>query len=293
MKGRAWLATLFGVLLALPMMWASSRLLLSGLHESAAREERRKFVPILAPDEKRRLLSFNRDCEGDEECDTPLVCLPDQLLLRRACVASNCETDADCNAGLSCHSIAAGERVVRRCGAPGDVTEGKLCMELPVRRSMACAPGLECTHTKCRRPCQPQEPHGCPEGFYCHAADAKGSVCLPTCEGRTCPEGERCVALEHGVSVCARVKGTDCQLHPCPAGQVCEVMARESQNRVGMTCLPSCGPKLPSCPEGFSCMGDRCIQRCKADAPGTCGPLEKCAGAREDEPGLCLFDLDK
>lgn len=289
---RAGLVILSAVLLPLPLMWASIRLL-GGLPVSASREEGRRFVPILAPDEARRLLSFERTCQGDEDCDDPLVCLPAQLMLRRACVASTCTTDADCSEGLSCHSIAAGERVVRLCGAPGEVAEGQLCMELPLLQNLACAPGLACTHKKCRRPCQPQAPRSCPEGFYCHAADSKGSVCLPTCEGRSCPEGQRCVALKHGVSICARVKGTDCQLHPCPVGQVCEIVASESQNRVGMMCLPSCDPQAPSCPEGFSCMGERCIQRCEWDEPGTCGPLEKCAGASERQPGLCLFDVDK
>lgn len=292
MKGRALLVIASVVLLPLPLIWIASRLLLGNLPASGSREQGSELVPIISPYVARQLPTFERDCEKNADCDAPLACV-DQLMWKRGCVASMCATDADCRDGLSCHSIAAEDRVLRLCGASGTVAEGKFCTEWPRLQKWACAPDLVCTAKSCRRPCQPQDPQSCPEGFYCHAADVKGSVCLPTCEGRTCPEGQRCVVLEYGASLCARVKGTDCQLHPCPAGQVCEVVARESQNRVGMMCLLSCNPQAPSCPEGFSCMGDRCIQSCKADAPGTCGPLEKCAGAREDQPGLCLFDLDK
>lgn len=248
---------------------------------------------MLPPDETRRLLTFEKHCESTEDCDAPLVCLRDQFMLRRACVASACATDADCSQGLSCYSIVAGERVVRLCGAPGEVAEGEFCMELPRFRWMACAPDLVCTHKSCRRPCQPEAPGSCPQGYYCHAADVKGFVCLPTCEGRSCPEGHRCVALEHGVSICARVQGTDCQLNPCPMGQECEVVARESRNEVGMQCRLTCDSRSRRCPKGFSCMSGQCIRRCNSDAPGTCGPMEKCAGLSEEHLGLCLLDLDK
>jgi hypothetical protein len=293
MKWRAWLAILVGALLPAPLIWASSKLLWSSLNASVAHEESRRLVPMLPPDETRRLLTFERNCNGEEDCDAPLACLPGQFMLHRACVASTCATDADCSQGLSCHSIAAGERVLRMCGAPGEVAEGEFCQELPRLRSMACAPDLVCTHKRCRRPCRPQEPQSCPEEYSCHAADSKGSVCLPNCQGRSCPEGQRCVALEHGVSICARVRGMDCQLNPCPAGQVCDIAAQESRNEVWMGCRFSCSPQQRSCPEGLSCLGRFCRQRCNSDAPGTCGPLEECAGLSEDEPGWCMFDLDK
>jgi hypothetical protein len=292
MKWRARLALLLGVLLPIPLIWSSSKLLPGRLNASIAREDGSRLVPILPPDETRRLLTFKRPCERNEDCETPLICLRGQFMWKRACVASTCATDADCSEGLSCYSIAAGERVVRLCGAPGEVAEGEFCMELPRRRDMACAPDLVCTHKQCRRPCQPQDPRSCPEGYSCRAADVKGSVCLPTCEGRSCPEGQRCVALEHGVSICARVYGPDCQFNPCPAGQVCDIAARESRHDVWMRCLPACDPQARPCLEGSSCMEGRCFQRCNSDAPGTCGPREKCVGFWEDHPGLCMFDRD-
>ncbi len=293
MKWRAGLAILLGVLLPVPLIWASSRLLWGGWKAPIAREDGSKFVPILPPDETRRLLTFERPCERNEDCDAPLACLRDQLMLDHACLASTCATDADCSRGLSCHSIAAGERVLRLCGAPGELAEGELCMELPYSRGMACAPDLMCTHQRCRRPCQPQAPRSCPEGYFCSAADVKGPVCLPTCEGRSCPEGQRCVALEHGISICALVKGTDCQLTPCPTGQICEVAVKKSRNVVGMRCLLECDAQARPCPEGSSCLRGRCIQSCNSDAPGTCGPLEKCSGVWKDNPGLCTFDFDQ
>lgn len=293
MKWRACLAVGSGLLLLVPLMWVLNRLLLVGSDGAAvAHKEGSRLVPMLPPDETRRLLTFERSCEKNEDCDAPLVCLRGQLMLDHACVASTCATDADCSQGLSCYSIAAGDRVVRLCGAPGEEAEGKLCMDLPISRSMACAPGLVCTHMKCRRPCQLQDPRGCPEGQYCHAADAKGSVCLPTCEGRSCPEGQRCVALKHGVSICARVQGPDCQLEPCPVGQECEVSARTSRNEVRMQCLLACDSQSQPCPNGSSCIGGRCLQQC-SDAPGSCGPRDKCVGFSESEPGFCMPDFGK
>lgn len=290
MKWRSRLAILLAFLLPVPLIWASSRLLVGALTVPVAREDASRLVPMLPPDEASRLLTLARSCTGNEDCEAPLVCLR-QLKWKRACVASTCARDADCSTGLSCYSIAVGERVVRMCGAPGDVAEGEFCTELPRERNWACAPDLVCTQMRCRRPCQPQEPRSCPEGYFCGAADAKGSVCLPTCEGRSCPEGERCVALDHGVSVCARVHGTDCQLNPCPAAQVCDVSARE--NDAWMKCALPCGNQGPSCPEGYLCMSERCHQQCNADAPDACGPREKCVGFSESQPGFCIVDSGK
>jgi hypothetical protein len=292
MKWRRRLAVLLAFLLPVPLLWASNRLLVVALDAPVSRDNASRLVPMLPPDEASRLPTFTRSCEGNEDCDAPLVCLR-QLKWKRACVASTCATDADCSGGLSCYSIAVGERVVRMCGAPGEVEEGAFCTELPLERNWACAPGLVCTQTRCRRPCQPQEPRSCPEGYFCRAADVKGSVCLPSCKEQSCPEGQRCVSLMNGASVCARVHGADCQLKPCPAGQVCEVSARETQNGVWMRCALACGTQESPCPEGFSCIGKRCRQQCGSDEPGACGPLERCAGFSEHSSGVCIFDFDK
>lgn len=275
-----------------PLLWASSWLLLGGLRASETREADDRVVPVLAPDETRRLLTYGTACEKNEDCEAPLVCLR-QFRWKRVCVASTCVTDADCSQGFSCHPIAAGNRVVRMCGAPGQAVEGTFCAELPRSRDMACAPDLVCTHMKCRRPCQLQAPRSCPEGYFCSAADAKGSVCLPTCEGRSCPEGQRCVALEHGVSICARVHGLDCQLEPCPKQQVCDLSFGKSREDVWMKCALSCGKQGPSCPEGFLCGAGQCRQQCTSDTPGACGPMEKCAVFSDREPGVCIFDSGK
>jgi hypothetical protein len=275
-------------------MWASNRLLLGDLDTSGTREEgRREIVPMLPPDETRRLLTFEKPCRRDEDCDAPLVCLRGKWMWKAACVASQCATDADCSEGLSCYPVRAGERVVRRCGAPGRAKEGELCVELPLEPELGCAPGLMCIEKRCRRSCQPQAPQGCPAGHFCGAADGRGTVCLPTCEGQACPEGQRCVALKHGASVCARVHGADCQLEPCPEGWECEVSAREARRTVGMRCLRVCDSQARPCPEGFSCMGGQCLQQCVPEVPGVCGPMEECAGGGRDHPGWCVLDPDK
>jgi hypothetical protein len=160
---------------------------------------------------------------------------------------------------------------------------------------MGCIPGLVCTDRKCRRPCQPQEPRSCPDGYFCGTADVEGPTCLPSCEGRSCPEGQRCVALDHGMSVCARVHGMDCQLNPCSAEQVCDVSlsSRESQVDALMKCALTCNEQGASCPDGFSCIEGRCRQRCRSESSDSCGPLEKCVGASERYLGFCVFDTDK
>jgi len=293
MTWRARLAVLLGFLLAVPLMWVSNKLLLGDLNASGAHQEGSRIVPILPPDEARRLLTFERPCRGDEDCDAPLVCLRGKLMWKAACVASQCATDVDCSEGLSCYSIRTGERVVRRCGAPGRATEGGFCVELPLKPEMGCAPGLMCTDKRCRRPCQLQEPQGCSGGYFCSAADVKGPVCLPTCREQSCPEGQRCVSLNYGASVCARVHGTDCQLNPCPVDQMCDVSAQELKNDVWMKCALPCGEQGPSCPEGYSCMSERCHQQCNSDAPDACGPREKCVGFSENQPGFCIVDSNK
>jgi hypothetical protein len=98
---------------------------------------------------------------------------------------------------------------------------------------------------------------------------------------------------EHGISICVRLHGTDCQVNPCPEEQVCEIAARELQNGVWMKCMPSCDTQARPCPNGFMCLDGRCFQQCNSDVPGTCGPMEKCVGFWEDHPGLCMFDFDK
>jgi hypothetical protein len=293
MKWRARLAILLMFLLPVPLIWTMSSLLLPGMGTSKTREEGRRLVPMLPPDETRRLLTFERDCQRDEDCEAPLACMSGQFMWKSICVASTCAMDADCDQGLSCHSVTEGERVLRMCGPPGEKTEGAFCMELPRTRSLGCAPGLMCTYKQCRRPCQLDGPNVCPEGYFCSAEDAKGPVCLPTCEGRSCPEGQRCMAGEHGISICVRLHGTDCQLNPCPADQVCEVAVQELQNGVWMKCIPSCDTQARPCPNDFMCLDGRCFQRCNSDAPGTCGSMEKCVGLWEDHPGLCMFDYDK
>jgi hypothetical protein len=293
MKWRTLLAVLLGCLLPVPLLWALSWLLLGGWRASETREADGRVVPILAPDETRRLLTFHRSCQGNEDCDAPLVCLRGQLMFDHACVASDCATDRDCREGFACRSMPAGDRVVRMCAAMGTAQEDELCMKLPINETIACAPGLVCAHLRCRRSCQFQEPQGCPEGYFCSDSDVEGLACLPTCEGRACPEGQRCVGLKHGSSVCARVHGPDCQLNPCPEQQVCDVSFGTSRGDVWMRCSLSCDKRGPPCPKGFSCLGASCVRRCTADEPGACGPREKCVGASEDSLGICILDKEE
>lgn len=294
MKWRVLPAILLGLLLPIPLVWALSWLLPGGLGASETHNGDSRVVPQLSPEESRQLLTFQRPCRGNEDCDAPLVCLRGQFMLDDACVASECATDVDCREGFSCRSIPAGERVVRLCGATGKAKEGEFCLKLPPKQEMGCEPGLVCADRKCSRSCEPEQPQNCPEGYICSAVDAEGSVCLPTCEGRSCPEGQRCVGLGHGASVCARVHGTDCQHEPCPAEQVCEVSQRSKrEGEVWMRCSLPCDTPGAPCQEGFMCMAGHCRQLCEPEEPGTCGPVEKCSGLSGRRPWVCVFDFDK
>jgi hypothetical protein len=286
------LAILLGVLLILPLAWALRWALPGGPvgPETSGRDG--GLVPSLSPEVRGPLPTFLRSCQGDEDCDAPLICLRGLPLVKPFCTASDCVTNVDCQEGFTCRALAVGPHVVRLCAVEGQVEEGGPCQRLPRRQSEGCKPGLVCAAGLCGRPCLPEGPRSCPQGFLCSSGDVEGPACLPTCEGHPCPEGQQCVRLRQGASVCARVHGTECQRTPCPEGLVCDVVAPPSRKgEVWMQCERPCDKQGPPCPEGRICAGERCRLVCEQGKTGTCGPDEVCVGLEPEKPGLCAFNF--
>jgi hypothetical protein len=293
-KWRSRLVLLLGLLLPVPLIATSfGWLMAGGPGRPEVSNEGRRLVPWIPLQEQRQRPTFLRPCRGDEECDAPLICLRGVPLVTPYCTASECMTARECEEGFTCRSLEVGPHVVRLCGLEGRAKEGERCWKLPTRQESGCEPGLVCASDWCARPCQPQEPGSCPQGYSCGGEDVEGPACLPSCEGQPCPEGQHCVRLKHGASLCARVLGTDCQREPCPEEQVCSVALSERHEReVRMRCVRPCGEQGPPCPEGV-CAAGHCLQRCEPGVPGTCGPEEKCVESRRHAPGVCLLDLSR
>lgn len=290
MKARLPLALLLALLLILPLAWTLRWMPGASEHLKAAGEEGR-LVPRYSAEEHGHLRTLFSQCSGDENCEAPLVCLKGILLVRPFCTASECVTDLDCKEGSSCHSLAVGQRVVRLCAVNGEVDEEGECQKIPSRPDRGCRPGLICAAGLCAAPCQPDSPQSCPPGFFCSSEDVEGPACLPTCTGRSCPEGLQCVLLKQGASVCARVHGAECQQHPCPSAQRCEVFTpSKRKGEVWLRCSSPCETQGPPCPNGWMCVAGTCRQTCEQDKPGMCGPGETCKVLESDQPGLCAFD---
>ncbi len=250
-------------------------------------------VPMLSWEESRRLQTFDRPCQTQEDCDAPLGCTPLNPGGPRVCLASECMTDVQCEEGFTCQALPTldRERRVRFCTPLGRRKEGEPCMKgLGILRN-ACEQGLICA-AWCGRPCELDASGSCPEGFYCRQGP-DGPSCLPTCEGRSCPDGQQCIPIEGRTSVCAAVRGQNCKQQPCPEGQECMIhFPRAGKQGVvmGMECVQPCDEKAP-CPEGLVCAGSSCRRPCEPGGASTCGPDEACTSPGEGQRAVCQLRL--
>lgn len=290
MRWRIPLAVLLSLFLLVPLAWAIHVAMLGGLRPAPEV----KFVPMLAPGERQRLMTYERPCTGLEDCEPPLGCFLNARSRWMYCTDSRCMTDQQCPEDMVCRTLetVGGGPSIRHCTLVGVRKEGEPCSEMPSWREAACEQGLLCQGRRCGRPCRVDEPGACPEGFFCREG-LNGPSCLPTCEGRTCSEGEDCVRFEEGVSVCAQVHGQDCQRTPCAGGQECFVQRSFAHPReVWGTCLIDCGEASTSaCPEGFVCQMKYCRKSCDPAIPNACGPHDKCARYSAKYAWKCEPDL--
>lgn len=289
MRWRIPLAVLLGLLLVLPLAGLIHLAMFGGLMSPPDTT----VAPVLPPDERRKLMTYERACRGSEDCEPPLGCFFNIRILHKYCTDSRCNTDLDCNEGTFCMTFrtAEGGPRVRRCSREGQRKEGEPCIDLYDADKAGCTRDLLCQSRRCGRPCRVNEPTSCPEGFFCREGP-NGASCVPTCEGRACPEGQQCVQFEEGVSVCAEVHGQNCQRTPCPGEQKCSVFdSFEHPSEVWMRCLIPCGKENSSpCPEGFICHYQYCRKSCDPSIPDACGPHYKC-DRYKTEPWTCKPDF--
>jgi hypothetical protein len=289
MRWRAPIVVLLGLLLPLPLAWMLYTTASGGAEHGSPGAG---TVPMLSLEERRGLLTYERQCQSGEDCDPPLECFFNPRNKERYCTDSTCMTNSHCPKGFVCRTAMLGREgpSIRLCALEGIRKEGEACDTLPRSPKEGCEPGLFCQGW-CGRPCQRDEPASCPEGFFC-AEGTHGLSCLPSCEGRACPEGQRCLSLgRRGVSVCASVHGEDCQSSPCPDERRCLVdYVPHRPGEVWMRCAARCGGDAPLCPEGLVCHLFRCRQPCEPENPEVCGPHHRCHRNTDSEPWVCRPD---
>lgn len=286
---RFWLAVLGGLMLPLPLIWLS----LSLFGGSATRASRSlALVPMLSPSEREGTLTYGRECRTHGDCDPRLRCFSTPTLDSNHCVDSRCVTDENCPEGFSCHTypVKSRQEGIRVCSVVGLRREGEVCSSWTRDPEYGCARGLLC-HTRCGRPCEPDNPSTCPEGFFCEGA-REGAACQPTCEGLTCPEGQQCIGVGGRRSICAKVHGRNCQSEPCGPSQYCSVSVYpQPVHEVWMRCTQACGLEgKPPCPEGHVCERHQCLSRCSPNGGTSCDEGFRCAGSPA-APWVCTPDV--
>jgi hypothetical protein len=247
------------------------------------------LIPMLRPDERRALLTYERRCRSDEDCEPPLGCFVVEHSGMHRCTDSMCGTDEDCPEGFACLPVkTVGEKaLVRQCSLIGERREGEICSVLPPTPRLGCERGFLC-QGRCGRPCRLDEPMSCPEGFFCSEGPEGPPSCLPTCEGRSCPEGQQCLPRSRGASLCTWELGEDCRRQPCPKGWLCRLLETPQRPwELRTECRQLCGKDTP-CAEGFVCLTYQCRRACDPEDSASCGPGATCERPHPNDPFICM-----
>lgn len=271
MKRSTLLTLLLGLLLPMPLMLIMAK----GSGALGSKEgSRATATPILQLDETWELQTYSQRCWRGRDCEPPLGCLALSVSTREGlCSDSWCTTDLQCREGRVCRTLPTMDDgpLVRVCVHPGERKEGEACVSARGPLENTCKQGLRCNAGWCGRSCQPDEPTSCPQGFFCREG-LDGPSCLPTCEATGCSEGQECVSLGEGISVCAMVRGENCQKMPCSDGGLCSVWPpryKDSRLELKMACSRiSCSDGGPACPPGTSCVQGLCRH------PSESGPFD-------------------
>lgn len=235
--------------------------------------------PRLDEQQLRALVTYKRRCIKQSDCEEPLRCMQHSLMTGWRCLASDCENDSHCQPGFMCSPIThTGVPPIRLCTIQGTQREGDRCEDFPLRAERGYQPGLICNSGYCGRPCDPDRPPPCPEGFVCHAGSSI-PACLPSCLKRGCPPGKRCVRFIGELSVCVTIRGQDCDEQPCTRGEICRRVpsSRWTEDVVNMWCALPCNEREGRfCPAGFACVNGSCKRMCDEGDAGSCAPGERC-----------------
>jgi len=270
-KPSSLLTLLLGLLLPVPLLlivgtafwnpWSEE-----GLRAAAA-------TPILELEETWKLQTYSQACWRGQDCEPPLGCLGVSGTRREGlCSDSWCTTDLQCGEGETCRTLPTLDDgpLVRVCVDSGERKEGEACIPARGPGENTCEQGLHCNRAWCGRRCELKDPQSCPQGFFCREG-LDGPSCLPTCEVSGCAEGQECVTLREGISVCAVVRGENCQKVPCSGGGLCSVWPpryKDSRLELKMACSQiSCSDGGPGCPPGTSCVQGLCRHPCDPGMP--------------------------
>jgi hypothetical protein len=239
----------------------------------------RTVLPVLSKDQLQLLRTYQRRCRGHADCEPPLGCVDDLRRQDRLCLGSECDSEHPCEPGFMCAPYRLKKGLsISLCFVEGTQDEGERCERFLLKKDRGCRPGLICNGGYCGRACDPTRASSCPDKFVCQ--DWYGEVtCLPSCLHSGCPSGTRCIPLEGGFSVCAHLRGQDCDAQACAEGEVCrrELGNRWSPQTVKMWCARPCdkGAGQP-CPTGWYCHNESCARLCDENGPRGCSPGESC-----------------
>jgi hypothetical protein len=240
----------------------------------------RDMQPVLDRGQRSALPTYKRKCRTQGDCEKPLLCMDDPRVRGWRCLASECESDYQCEPGLACTPVIHTKALaIRVCLIKGVRKEGEGCEDLHLKEQWGCAPGLICERGYCGRSCDPGEPSACPEGFFCRG-DTRWPTCLPSCLRSGCPQEKQCVRIDGELSICATVHGQDCDKQPCPTGTECQRLSSNNWRSpvVSMWCAPPCNEEEGRpCPAGSACIDNHyCARLCDEEASEACAAGERC-----------------
>ncbi len=238
----------------------------------------------------------DRQCDADNPCDNPLVCVGGKCERKRCSVDEDCSIQEVCSPSTGRCERRTGPtwdcRTDREC-RPGEICEGGLCrlqnsentggeVVVPERDPNACVPT-------------------CREGFKCDKGTCVAIATDPPCKFDTdCKDGRTCnIAVDlcqlpcqsdAGCSDGRTCKGGYCQLGgepECDANKPCT----SPKTCVNGACVePECSGEKP-CPSPNVCTNNKCVEpECHSSKPCTSpkvctnnkceDPPEDCSGAK-------------
>lgn len=238
-------------------------------------------TPMLDEGQLRALVSYKRKCRGDSDCEQPLSCIRDNRVDFWRCLASECQTDLQCQPGYLCTPLRFSDAPsIRFCLIQGTQKEGEPCEDFHQTEDTGCQPGLICLLGYCARACRLEDPTTCPEGYLCRNS-IDGPACHPSCLRKACPPGQECIRIREDLSVCGVVRGQDCDKVPCAQGEICKRVLghRWREGVVKMWCALPCNEQEGRlCPTGLFCLDSGyCERTCDPNVPGSCPTGRRCS----------------